>query len=202
MRQTLWQGPRLTGHEGCLGEQIAEAVPAGVRGRADPGRVGGVERRALAGRGGAATWCLLGDGGELAGPVRRRGQGRHGPVATRPGRRSVADRAAAPHRVQRAQARPGGGDGAAADLAEGLGVHRLRPFADLEAQERHITCRCRGSQHWPGSRNAPTGGGSPGTAPATQPKAHGRRRRPTRSRRPQPSTQRTGRPGGTARSPR
>jgi hypothetical protein len=81
----------LTGHEACLGEQIAEAVPAGVRGRADPGRVGGVERRALAGRGGAATRCLLGDGGELAGPVRRRGQGRHGPVAT-PARTAVSRR--------------------------------------------------------------------------------------------------------------
>jgi hypothetical protein len=46
---------------------------------------------------------------------------------------AVADRAAVAHRVRAAEARPGGGDGAVADLAEGLGVHRLRPFADLEA---------------------------------------------------------------------
>ena len=36
VRQTLWQGPKLTGHEGFLGEQIAETVPAGGCGRADP----------------------------------------------------------------------------------------------------------------------------------------------------------------------
>lgn len=30
VRQTLWQGPRLTGHEGCLGEQTEETVTAGA----------------------------------------------------------------------------------------------------------------------------------------------------------------------------
>jgi hypothetical protein len=46
---------------------------------------------------------------------------------------AVADRAAAAPRVRGAEARSRGGDGAAADLAERLGVRRRCPFADLEA---------------------------------------------------------------------
>ncbi len=42
-------------------------------------------------------------------------------------------RAAVAPRVRAAEARSRGGDGAAADLAEGLGVRRRCPFADLEA---------------------------------------------------------------------
>ena len=41
--QTFRQGVELRGREGWLGEQTAEAVTAGVGGRADPGRVGRVE---------------------------------------------------------------------------------------------------------------------------------------------------------------
>ncbi len=47
--QTFRQGVELRGREGWLGEQTAEAVTAGVGGRADPGRVGRVEGRVVAG---------------------------------------------------------------------------------------------------------------------------------------------------------
>jgi hypothetical protein len=57
----------LRGREGWLGEQTAEAVTAGVGGRADPGRVGRVEGRVVAGRGRTSAWGVLGDGGQLAG---------------------------------------------------------------------------------------------------------------------------------------
>src|SRR6266498_2960014 len=132
--QTFRQGVELRGREGWLGEQRAEAVTAGVGGRADPGRVGRVEGRVVAGRGSTSAWGVLGDGGQLAGPVRRCGQGRDGPYAARPpdGGQS-ADRAAAAPRVRAAEARSRGGDRAAADLAERLGVRRRCPFADLEA---------------------------------------------------------------------
>lgn len=56
-----------------------------------------------------------------------------GPFAARPRWWAVADRAAAAPRVRAAEARSRGGDGAAADLAEGLGVRRRGPFADLDA---------------------------------------------------------------------
>ena len=71
--------------------------------------------------------------GALAGPVRRRGQGRDGPFAARPRWWAVADRAAAAPRVRAAEVRSRAGDGAATALAERLGVRRRCPFADLEA---------------------------------------------------------------------
>jgi hypothetical protein len=65
--QTFRQGVELRGREGWLGEQTAEAVTAGVGGRADPGRVGRVEGRVAADRGNTSAWGVLGDGGQLAG---------------------------------------------------------------------------------------------------------------------------------------
>jgi hypothetical protein len=67
------------------------------------------------------------------GTVRRCRQGRDGKRLARSTRWSVDGRAAVAGRVRAAQAGVGGGDGAAADLAEGCGVHRSGPFADLEA---------------------------------------------------------------------
>jgi hypothetical protein len=67
----------------------------------------------------------------VAGPARRRA--RPGWTVRCPAQWwAVADRAAAP-RVRGAEARSRGGDGAAADLAERLGVRRRCPFAYLEA---------------------------------------------------------------------
>ena len=59
-----------------------------------------------------------------------------------------------------------------------------------------MACRSRGSQHWLGSPNEPTGGEEPATASATRRRGHGRRREWTRSRQSPRSTQRIGPPGG------
>jgi len=140
----------------------------------------------------------------VAQPVRRRRQGGAGRRHAGQGRQPrQPGRATAARGDPGAEARAGRGDSAATDLAEGLGVRRPGPFADLEA--------LRAAAELPVARFAALAGVPgrtyhrrlatlrSGDAPV---KGRGRRRPLMRPRPWRRSTRPTGLRGATARSPR